>query len=203
MAHSNRTLSQKFRGPGHFGVLEAAVQNEEFPALLQSVAGLNKRTRGVACLDNHRGLCESGYSCVPLREGQPVAAERLTGVANDGNLADDQEFIRDLALQDLILGWVAGRNRRAEDCYRQAAGSDRCCVSSRVNSLGQTRPSAPSLPCKSTSHSASLTASRTDHLPLYSRMGYQPGLKKFAITVTVVDRLLKQIDMHASESSNR
>lgn len=129
----------EFRGPREFRILEAVIENEQLPPLLQRGARLDQRPRRLAGLDDDGRLGEGRHRDVALREEKPVSLRALPGMTPDGNLADQQMPGGDPLLEFRVLFRIGPGYRRSHHPYRPAARVDRRGVRGRIDPFGQSR----------------------------------------------------------------
>src|SRR5688572_862131 len=92
---ANGTLLNKLRWPRQLGPSETVVEDEQLPALLQRVPRLNQRPGGIACFNDHGSFGERRHRDISRGEEEPVPVCRLSRVANNRHLTDDEEAIGD------------------------------------------------------------------------------------------------------------
>src|SRR3569623_1366742 len=109
------------RGPCDVPALETGFENEQFTALMKRRAGLRKRARRLARLDDHGALGEGAHRDVALREEQLVLWHALALIAQHRHLRDQEMLGGDLLLHRLVRLGIVHAQRRADDGDRPAA----------------------------------------------------------------------------------
>ena len=101
--------------PSELWIAKAAIEDEELTSLAQGGASLDEGARGFTRLDDEGGLGQRRHGDVALGEEKTVAAVILRLVALQGHLADDEEVLRKVPLQLVVVFGIDMRKRRTED----------------------------------------------------------------------------------------